>query len=475
MTANPARPSRHFAGKGANTSDTSDSEASDNEQASAQSQPPKKRTIAPPPKLAGPGKIISTGAAGSKPIVHDDAARKAAAAKKLADVERRAREEGFVTESEDGSDEQGSGSGSGSESGSSEDEDEESSSEEEERRRPVMVRPKFLSKAAREAQAQAASTEKQPTEEDTAAQRRAEADALVEAQIQKDLAARLAGKKHWDDDDDEGGSDDDAAVDDTDDIDPAAEYAAWRLRELKRLARAREAIEAKEREIAEKERRQNLSEEARRAEDEAVLAAQQAEKESRGKMGYMQKYFHKGAFYQGESAALGLDKRDLAGAKFADAVRDAEGLPAALQMRDMTRLGRKGASKYKDLKSEDTGSWGRVESRGEGRGQFDRYGDGDRGGYGARQGDEAGGQGANALPLGQRKERRDRSRSRDDRRGADSYRRERSRSRSPRRRDRSRSRSPRRNRDGERDSRKRDYSRERDRYHDDKRRRVEAR
>ncbi|KAJ4401753.1 hypothetical protein N0V82_010841, partial [Gnomoniopsis sp. IMI 355080] len=350
MTANPARPSRHFAGKGANTSDTSDSDASDAEQQPAQPQPPKKRTIAPPPKLSGPGKIISTGTA-SKPIVHDDAARKAAAAKKLADVERRAREEGFVTESEDGSDDE-EGSGSDEESGSSE-EEEDSSSEEEETRRPVMVRPKFLSKAAREAQAQAQNTQQPPppTEEETAALRRAEADALVEAQIQKDLAARLAGRKHWDDDDDnEGGSDDGDAVDDTDDIDPAAEYAAWRLRELKRLARAREAIEAKEREIAEKERRQNLSEEARRAEDEALLAAQQAEKEGRGKMGYMQKYFHKGAFYQGESAALGLDKRDLAGARFADAVRDAEALPAALQMRDMTRLGRKGASKYKDLK-----------------------------------------------------------------------------------------------------------------------------
>lgn len=475
MTANPVKPARHRAGKstGASDPDSDSDEAgdSDAESPSRPAEPPKKRTIAPPPRVSGPGRVISTGAA--KPVI-DDAARKAAAAKKLAEVERKAREEGFITESEgesDDDDEEGrsgeDASGSGSES-ASESEDEESSSEEE-TRRPVMVRPKFISKAKREQQAHQDGSSKGTTaaepEEDEAAQRRAEADALVEAQIQKHIAARAAGKKHWDDSEESGDE-----VDDTDDVDPAAEYAAWRLREIKRIVRAREAIEAKEKELAEKERRQNLTEEERRAEDDALIAKQKEEKDGRGKMGYMQKYYHKGAFYQEESEKLGLGKRDLMGARFADDVKNRELLPQALQMRDMTKLGKKGATKYKDLKSEDTGQWGRFDDPRRQRSEWDRYGDGER-----RGGGDYNGKGANAMPLGERKQRAEQSGERDDRRGGDSWRRDRSRSRSSRRRDRSRSRSPRRYRDDDRDSRKRDYSRERDRFDDDKRRRVDTR
>lgn len=421
MTANPVRPGRHFAGKAAGGSSSSDSDDSGTEQ-EIKPEPPKKRTIAPPPKVPSAGRIISTSSSANKA---SDEAKKLAAAKQRAELERKAKEEGFVTEDEDGESEEGEEESSGEDESSSE---AESSSEEEAPRR-LMVRPKFISKANR------AKQEEDPAKkaEEEEAKRRAEADAIVEEQIQKDLAAARAGKKHWDDDE---GSEDE--VDDTDDLDPAAEYAAWKLRELKRLKRAREAIEAKEAEIAEKERRQNLTEAERAAEDEALVAKQREEKESRGKMGYMQKYFHKGAFYQDEAAAQGLDKRDIMGARFADDVRNRELLPQALQMRDMTKLGKKGATKYKDLKSEDTGAWGRYDDPRRKRSEWDQYRDGEREGD---RGGDYGGNGANAMPLGRR---------------------------------RSRSRSPRRDRDDHRD-RKREYSRERDRYDDDKRRRVDSR
>lgn len=489
MTANPVKPSRHRAGKVTAASD-SDSDSDADEPTTTPKPEPKKRTIAAPPKVSGPGRIISTGPA-SKSFVDDPAARKAAAAKKLAEVERKAREDGFVTESEEGS-ENDDDDDDESVSGDEESSEEESSSEEE-TRRPVMVRPKFVSKAKREQQEQqqqqqqrqaqahtttqgndsaASRNDRGDDEHDEAAQRRAEADALVEAQIQKDLAARAAGKKHWDD----GPALDSAdEVDDTDDLDPAAEYAAWRLREIKRVVRAREAIEAREKELAEKERRRNLTEEDRAVEDEARVAAQQQEKEGRGKMGYMQKYYHKGAFYRDESEKQGLDKRDLMGARFADDVKNRELLPQALQMRDMTKLGKKGATKYKDLKSEDTGQWGRFDDPRRQRSEWDRYGDGERDGDRGGGGDY-GAKGANAMPLGERKERRDRPGDREDMDWGKNQRSERSRSGSPRRRYRSRSRSPRRGERGDyRDSRKRDYSRDRDRHDDDKRRRVDAR
>jgi len=210
-------------------------------------------------------------------------------------------------------------------------------------------------------------------------------------------------------------------------------------------------------------------------------------------MGYMQKYYHKGAFFQDDAKAEGLDRRDIMGSRFVDDV-NRELLPQALQMRDMTKIGKKGATKYRDLKSEDTGRWGQFEDKHrKGPGGFNN----DERFMPDRDRDRGGASGANSMPVAERKkvtgapegpramregggrgnntgntyppgrDRRDRSRSRD---GGDSYR--------PNRddRNRSRSRSPRRNRDrDDRNRRKRSTSRDLDRYESDKRRRVDSR
>lgn len=507
MTANPVKPARYRAGKAVGPESSSESESSDGEtelQDDAKRRPPP-RKIAPPPKAASAGRIISTG---GKKVDYkgEEEARRAAAARARAEAERRAREEGFVTEDEEdeesGGEERGgakpsagAGPAAAAESGSEEEEEDEESSEEEsssedEAPRRLMIRPKFILKSQRERSDGKSNTStpsvatKEPTNApddrgDLAeeARRKAALDELVEEQIKKDLAARAAGKKHWDDD-----SDPEEEVDDTDDLDPEAELAAWRVRELKRIRRDREAIEAKEAEREEIERRRNLTEEERRAEDDAYLAKQKEEKEGRAPMAYMQKYFHKGAFYREEAAAEGLDKRDVMGMRFADDVVNRELLPQALQMRDMTKLGKKGATKYRDLKSEDTGRWGQQDY-GRPGGNYDRFGDvrfqpdRDRDWDRNRGDGDSGGKGANAIPLGERKTvpgapegpRNDRSSRGEERyeRGGDRERR-RSRSRSPRR-DRDR------DRDEYRDRRKRESSRERDRHDGDKRRRVDAR
>lgn len=264
-------------------------------------------------------------------------------------------------------------------------------------------------------------------------------------------------------------------MDDTDDVDPEAEYAAWKLRELKRIKRDREAIEEREKELAEVERRKNLTEDERKREDDEFLAKQKEEKDGKGKMAYMQKYYHKGAFFQDDLKAEGLDRRDIMGSRFADDVQNRELLPQALQMRDMTKLGKKGATKYRDLKTEDTGKWGQFDDRRPGRGpgrftEDERFmPDRDRGGA----------SGANSMPVSERKKvsdapegpramREGGDRSRD---GGDTYR--------PGRdgRSRSRSRSPRGDRYQDDRRRKRSISmdRDRDRYDSDKRRRVDSR
>ncbi|KGQ10170.1 hypothetical protein BBAD15_g4488 [Beauveria bassiana D1-5] len=112
------------------------------------------------------------------------------------------------------------------------------------------------------------------------------------------------------------------------------------------------------------------------------------------------------------------------GARIADDVRNREALPEYLQRRDMTKLGRKGATRYKDMRTEDTGSWGVGVGGGGGGGSGGRRGGG-RWEEGEderfRPDERPGGKGANAMPLGERRgdDRRRRSRSRSPRRGED--------------------------------------------------------
>ncbi|KAI1328772.1 splicing factor, Prp19-binding domain-containing protein [Xylariaceae sp. FL0255] len=488
MTKNQVRPSRHRAGKptGASSSSESDSDASDIEaQEDAETQQPE-RKIAPPPKVSSAGKIVSNL---SKVDLNErrrqgqEAEDRRQAAEKAARI---AAEEGFVTDDESDQDE--------SEDGSGGDESSEEESSQDEAPRRMMLKPRFIPKSQRDANKTKDNNtdgkdekEAERLAEEEEARRKQAMDELVEEQLRKDRAARAAGKKHWDDLVDE-----EEDVDTEDDVDPEAEYAAWKLRELKRIKRERDAIVAREKEQEEVDRRRNLTEDERRAEDEAYLAQQKEEKDGKGKMSYMQKYFHKGAFFQDDETAESLAKRDIMGTRFADDVKNRELLPKALQMRDMTKLGRKGASKYKDLRSEDTGRWGDFrDTRPRRVGDFDRSNVDDR--YKSdqyRDRERSGPGGANAIPLGERKgvpgaPEGPRSAHRDG---------DRVRRRSPDRRDyrshcdddrdrrrdrsRSRSRSPRRyddRRDHYSSRSKRDLSRDRDRPESDKRRRIDSR
>jgi microfibrillar-associated protein 1 len=148
-----------------------------------------------------------------------------------------------------------------------------------------------------------------------------------------------------------------------------------------------------------------LTAEQREAEDAAHIAAQKEEKEGKGQAGFMQKYHHKGAFFQDDEEMAEISKRDIMGAKFQDDSGNREILPQYMQIRDMTKLGRKGRTKYKDLKAEDTGRWGAEDDRRGGPG----YG-GDR--YQSKEGAT----GANAAAVGERRRRDDDRGGRDEKR-----------------------------------------------------------
>ena len=386
LTAQPVR-KRLFAGKPAEP-EVEERDSSD-ESESEEEQKPKLPFVKPKPAPI----------ASSFPK-HSHKAQ-LAARKKQEDLKHL--EDEFETESEDEAEgeegESGSGSGSGSESGSDESSSEEEESSEEEAPRKLL-RPVFLKKGQRDKVVAPVKTA-----EDIAAEeeqrRKEEQRALVQEQIEQRAALKAAGKKDWDDDVEEA---DINAVDDTDGLDPAAEYAAWKLRELKRIKRERLAIEEAEKERAEIERRRNLTEAERDAEDREYLEKQKEERGDRGQMQFMQKYFHKGAFFQEDLAEMGIDKRKLMGARFEDQT-NREVLPEYMQIRDMTKLGKKGRTRYRDMKTEDTGKWGdygdmrRPRDKGE-------YGVDERfrsDGYHDRDRDREGATGANAKPLGDRK------------------------------------------------------------------------
>lgn len=393
MTANPLRPARYRPGKPAAAELPSDEseEGSDGEE-----QQQQKQLSAPAPKATSFPSSTASKITSNLRDVDLNARRKQAAAQETArleqeKVERIATEAEFETESS--AEESGE---SGSESEEEDSSEEEESSEDDAPTRRTLLRPVFLKKDARKPGALATAAkaeEEQATEE--AARRQAKADALVQEQLDRNAAARAAGKKFWDDEDLAEIDD----VDDTDGLDPEAEYAAWKLRELRRVKREREALIAAEVEREEIERRRNLTAEEREAEDREFLERQKEEREGKGKMGYMQKYFHKGAFFQDDLKEKGLDKRDIMGSRYADDAVNRELLPQYMQIRDMTRLGRKGRTRYKDLKSEDTGRWGdlgdRRGPRGGDSGLDDRFRPDSR-----REGAPTG---ANASAVGDRK------------------------------------------------------------------------
>ena len=383
MTKNRAQPTRYRPGKAEIDDPQSEEDSESNNEDDAKAV----RAKQPPPKVTSFPTQKKLGIDLSKADQQRSIAASAPQYKKQEDDL-----EGFVTASE--SSEEGSQSGS---EDSDEDSSEEDTDSSEEPQKPLL-RPTFISKAKRVDQAShdAQSERRKSLEEEQL--RKEKTDALLQAQIERDAAARAAGKKYWDDED--VAPEDD--IDDTDGLDPDAEHAAWKLRELKRIRRDRLALVEKEKEREEIERRRNMTAEEREAEDAAYIAEQTEARENRGKMGYMQKYFHRGAYFNDDDQDEDVKKalnRDLAGAKFTDSTGDKAVLPEYMRIRDMTRLGKTGRTKYKDLRSEDTGTWGRYDSKKRENSDLDERFQPDAGAA-ATEGQRTG---ANSAPIGTRR------------------------------------------------------------------------
>ncbi|KAG0172941.1 hypothetical protein DFQ28_008497 [Apophysomyces sp. BC1034] len=235
------------------------------------------------------------------------------------------------------------------EQGEEEEEEEESSSEyetdsSEDEGIRRMPRPTFIPRTHRQTILQQEKLAKEAEEREKRLQ-----EELEERKKQShDLLAEEL-KREKDGDLDEDLSTHHISVDDTDGLDEEAEYEAWKVRELMRIKRDREERIAREKEQEEIERRRELPEDVRLKED--MERADETRNKDKGQHTYLQKYYHKGAFYQDMEADV--FKRDYS-APTTDEVRNKDLLPEVMQVKNFGLAGR---TKWTHLTAEDTTSF----------------------------------------------------------------------------------------------------------------------
>ncbi|KAJ3073488.1 hypothetical protein HDU98_001416 [Podochytrium sp. JEL0797] len=229
------------------------------------------------------------------------------------------------------------------EAASSNDNDDDESSEyetdssDDDAARRTMLKPVFIPRQHRETIHERERREKEA--EDAEAQRLAdlelrkvESHNLVEEVLRKEVAAATVNDTIPD-------------VDDTDGLNEEEEFELWRLRELMRIKRDRIERDADEKVLADIERRRNMTDAEIQAEDEKL----KGNSEEKGSYKFMQKYYHKGAFFTDEEI---VQKRDFNVPTLEDKF-DKSILPAVMQVKN---FGRSGQTKWTHLTKEDTSS-----------------------------------------------------------------------------------------------------------------------
>ncbi|KAL0065648.1 hypothetical protein AAF712_007289 [Marasmius tenuissimus] len=212
----------------------------------------------------------------------------------------------------------------------------ESDSEEEEKPK-LQFRPVFVPKRNRatvaEREAMADDTEEaQKRRELEAEERKKQSHDLVAESIRRELAEKEK-------------EDDAPDVDDTDGLDPEAEFEAWRLRELARIKREKEDEVRRDQEREEVERRRALPE-AQRLKEDMEHAKQSRDSKPKGSQKFLQKYWHKGAFHQDEEV---LKRHDFTEAT--ESTVDVSVLPQVMQVKN---FGKRSRTKYTHLVDQDT-------------------------------------------------------------------------------------------------------------------------
>ncbi|KAL0821088.1 hypothetical protein ABMA28_005718 [Loxostege sticticalis] len=203
------------------------------------------------------------------------------------------------------------------------------------------VKPVFVRASERMTVAERERKIKQQKKEEAEArkekeERRREALKLVEETIRSE-------QRHTQGEQKEGNIDDVCTDDENDEL----EYEAWKLREMKRIKRDKEEREAMEKELLALERMRNMTEEERRVE-QRLNPKLVTNKAVKGKYKFLQKYYHRGAFYLDKEEEV--FKQDFSGPTLDDHF-DKTVLPKVMQVK---KFGRSGRTKYTHLVDQDT-------------------------------------------------------------------------------------------------------------------------
>jgi len=140
----------------------------------------------------------------------------------------------------------------------------------------------------------------------------------------------------------------DVNTDDEEKGEHSKEFEEWQLRELQRIKRDREEREKQSLEKAAIEARRGMT-------DEEVIAEKRRMKDGvkeRKKIKFLQKYYHKGAFYNEELGKVETTvEHDWAAPTGDDKYVDRSMLPKVMQVKN---FGRSGRTKYTHLRDQDT-------------------------------------------------------------------------------------------------------------------------
>ncbi len=215
----------------------------------------------------------------------------------------------------------------------------------------AMIKPVFVPKAERDTIA-----EREKLEAEEAAFQEAMKKKLQERKVETKQLVVEEIRKEEEIEKNREAEGDGGEIDTDDETNVAEEYEAWKVRELARIKRDREDREAMVKEREEIEKLRNMTEEERR---EWERKNPKPLVSSKKKWKFMQKYYHKGAFFQSES-----DDRDAAGgdaiyrrdfsAPTGEDKMDKTILPKVMQVK---HFGRSGRTKWTHLVAEDTTKW----------------------------------------------------------------------------------------------------------------------
>ena len=230
-----------------------------------------------------------------------------------------------------------------------------------------MFKPVFVSKAKRDANAKAEAAardmmmdggdfdDQKNEEEEKMMIKKQNAREAVQREITLEYQREVAEKDY-------AGEEVNTDSDDDDEEEARKNYEQWKMREFKRVVRDRckQRLEMEEEE--ERERLRNMTEEERELYATKLKALKDAKEhgKEKSKMRFMQKYYHKGAFFQdaGDDEFATTEKAEIFNRDFNEATNAEKGVdrttvPEAMRLRQ-GQFGKAGRSKWTHLSNEDT-------------------------------------------------------------------------------------------------------------------------